>query len=50
MRIFYAIGIFAVAASVFWCGMHCGKSYEEVKAFMQSEQYKAQEKAFRSRF
>ena len=50
MRIFYAIGIFAVAVFVFWCGMHCGKAYEEVKAFMQSEEYKAQERAFRSRF
>lgn len=50
MRIIPAIVLFCLAIGVFWCGMHCGKSYEEVKDFMQSEEYKAQERAFRSSF
>lgn len=50
MRVIPAMVLFCLAIGVFYCGMNCGKSYEEVKAYMQSEDYKAQGRAFRSRF
>ena len=32
-------------SGLFYIGCHSGKSYDEVKAYMQSEDYKAQEAA-----
>lgn len=49
MKLFPAIAALILAIGAFYLGCNCGKSCEEVKAFMQTETYKAQERAFLAR-
>lgn len=45
MKPIYAFTLFCLALGVFWIGCNIGPDYEDVKAYMKTEAYKAQERA-----
>ena len=45
MKLIPAITLFCLALGVFWIGCNIGPDYEDVKAYMETEAYKAQERA-----
>ena len=46
MKLIPAITLFCLAIGVFWVGCNIGPDYKDVKAYMETPEYKEQERAY----